>query len=177
MIRHPIALFSSPNLLRLKKTSQCISWSQRYPKHVTTKEPREIFEISFVSCPSPNPSDSFQSSLLCKSFEISLRSRLFEILAVYLSLTPQPSLTMSSSLEVSSAPGTINVISKIETVFESILNALLATEPISIAIRMKKPPQTTLTTASGIKAWREMIVSFPGKTEEESRKFGTSNWL
>jgi hypothetical protein len=66
------------------------------------------------------------------------------------------------------------LIAKIETVIESILDALLAKQPMSIPIRTKKPPQTAAASsgAPDAKPWREMAVSFPGKTNEESRRFG-----
>jgi hypothetical protein len=82
---------------------------------------------------------------------------------------------MDPTLDVTKPPNHAPLIAKIETVIESILDALLAKQPMSIPIRMKKPPRTAAAASSGApdaKPWREMAVSFPGKTNEESRRFG-----
>ena len=67
---------------------------------------------------------------------------------------------------------TATVIAKIEAIFESMLDALLAYHPISIPIRMKTPPSSMTTSNSRCGRWREMTVSFPGNTDDESRRFG-----
>jgi hypothetical protein len=85
---------------------------------------------------------------------------------------------MASAPDGARVPGTaVIVISKIETVVESIIDALLAKQPISISIRMKKTPKATSPSvvAPDFKPWREMAVSFPGKTNDESRRFGKGN--
>lgn len=79
---------------------------------------------------------------------------------------------MDFTLDMTRVPNTAAVIGKIETIVESILDALLAKQPISIPIRMKKPLPSTSSSGPHAKPWREMAVSFPGKTNDESRRFG-----
>lgn len=80
---------------------------------------------------------------------------------------------MDPTLDVAKVPNTGAVVAKIETIVESILDALLAKQPLSIPIRMKTPLPSTISSSSPhCRQWREMAVSFPGKTNDESRRFG-----
>ena len=67
------------------------------------------------------------------------------------------------------------LVAKIEAVFESIFDAMLAEQPTSITLRIKQPPRLISSARSAArpsKPWNDRIVSLPAKTKDESRRFG-----
>lgn len=81
---------------------------------------------------------------------------------------------MEPRIDIAEVPNTAAVIAKIEKIVEAILDALRAKQPISIPIRMKTPLSSTVVSSDcpHFRQWRELTVSFPGKTNDESRRFG-----
>ena len=68
-------------------------------------------------------------------------------------------------------PANVEVIAKIETVFENIADSLLRGEELSIPLRHKKLQSTSLDRADAKLSTEFTKVSFPAKTPREAWRF------
>ncbi|KAK0510386.1 hypothetical protein JMJ35_006818 [Cladonia borealis] len=68
-------------------------------------------------------------------------------------------------------PAALEVIAKIEDIFENITNSLLREDELTIQLRCKKSQSTTLDELEAELSWKLTYVSFPAKTAQEAWRF------
>ena len=68
---------------------------------------------------------------------------------------------------------TLEVIAKIEEIFENITNSLLREDEMKIPLRCKESQSTTLDMLEAELSCKLTIVSFPAKTSQEAWRFST----
>ena len=79
-------------------------------------------------------------------------------------------------------PATLEVIAKIEDIFNNITNSLLREDELTIPLRCKKSQSTTLDELEAELSSKLTSVSFPAKTPQEAWRFSTqvsphAGWL
>ena len=70
-------------------------------------------------------------------------------------------------------PATVEVIAKIEDIFNNITNSLLREDELKIPLRCKKCPSTTLDELEAELSSKLTSISFPAKTPQEAWRFST----
>ena len=70
-------------------------------------------------------------------------------------------------------PASLEVIAKIEVIFENITNNLLREDELTIPLRYEKSRSTTLDELEAELSCKLTNVSFPAKTPQEAWRFGT----
>ena len=70
-------------------------------------------------------------------------------------------------------PATLEVIAKIEDIFENITNSLLREDELTIPLRCKKSQSKTLDELEAELSYKLTYVSFPAKTAQEAWRFST----